>query len=66
MKKEKSQQILQKYKKPLENTINNYMPTIWQPRRNVQLSRDLGPAKTESRRNKSTEQNWSLEMKLNM
>ena len=27
MKKEKSQQILQKYEKPQENTINNYMPT---------------------------------------
>jgi len=29
---------------------------IWQPRRNGQLSRDIQPAKTESRRNRSTEQ----------
>ena len=29
---------------------------IWQPRRNGQLSRDLQPAKTELRRNRSTEQ----------
>ena len=27
MKKEKSQEILQKYKKPQENSMNNYMPT---------------------------------------
>ena len=32
MKKEKSQWILQKYTKPKENSMNNYMPTnlaIW-------------------------------------
>ena len=29
---------------------------IWQPRINVQLYRDLQPAKTESRRNRPTEQ----------
>ena len=35
MKKEKSQLILQKYKKPRENTMNNCMPTI-QPRQNIE------------------------------
>ena len=29
---------------------------IWQPRRNGQLSRDLQPAKTQSRRYRPTEQ----------
>ena len=37
--------------------MNNCMPTILrQPRRNGQLSGDLQPAKTESRRNRSTGQ----------
>ena len=39
-------------------TMKNYMPRIWQPGRNGQLSRDTEPAKTESRRNRSTEQTY--------
>jgi len=34
MKKEKSQQILQKYKKTYENSMNNYMPAKTEARRN--------------------------------
>ena len=52
MKTENSQWILQKYKKTMkENTMNNDMPTYLTSGRNVKLSRDLQPAKTESRRN---------------
>ena len=36
--------------------MNNYIPTISQPRRNEQFSRDIEPTKTELRRNKSFEQ----------
>ena len=57
MKKDKSQWILQKYKKPLEY-VNTGMPeNLTFPKSNGQRSRDLKPAKTESRRNISTEQN---------
>ena len=41
MKKEKSQWILQKHKKPQENTMNKYANKFENPRRNGQLSREL-------------------------
>ena len=53
MKKEKSQWILQKYKKPLENTMNNCMPTNLTTQKKWNFL-DLQPAKTESRRKGST------------
>ena len=36
--------------------MNNYMEQVWQSGRNGQFSRILQPAKTESRRNRPTEQ----------
>ena len=51
MKEEKSQMIPQKYKQSSENTMHNLMPTIGQPRRNGQVSRNKQPTKNESRRN---------------
>ena len=56
MKKEKSQDIQQKYKKKkYENTMNSYMPTnltIWKKWTTFQR---VLPDKTESRRNRPTE-----------
>ena len=58
MKKEKSQWIPQKYIKKTHKRILWMIicQQIWQRRRNRQLSRELWPVKTESRRNRSTEQ----------
>ena len=57
MKKEKAQWILQKYKKTCKRILSTIIcQQILQPRGNGKLSRDLHPAKTESRRNRSTEQ----------
>ena len=55
MKKEKSQQVLQKYKKreKHEQLYTNKFDNLEEI---CQLSRDIQPAKTESRRNKSTEE----------
>ena len=55
MKEKKQQLIAQKYKKrerERENAMNNHMPKTGQPRRNGQVSRNIQPAKTESRRNR--------------
>ena len=60
MKKEKSQQIVQKYKKRKKENIRllwtSICQEIWQHRRNGQLSRNIQATKTESKRNRSTEQ----------
>ena len=58
MKKDKSQWILQKYKRERQRERESehelwtsILQQIWQPRRNGQISRDIQPAKTESRIN---------------
>ena len=58
MKKEKAQWILQKKKKKKhERILTTIMcQQIQPPGRNGQLPRDVQPTKTESRRNRSTEQ----------
>ena len=58
MKKEKAQWILQKKKKKNhERILTTIMcQQIRPPGRNGQLPRDVQPTKTESRRNRSTEQ----------
>ena len=58
MKKEKAQWILQKKKKKNhERILTTIMcQQIQPPGRNGQLPRDVQPTKTESRRNRSTEQ----------
>ena len=57
MKKEKSQWILQKYKKTYKRILSTIIcQQIQQPRKNGHLSRDPQHAKSESRRNRSTEQ----------
>jgi len=57
MKKEKAQWILQKKKKNHERILTTIMcQQIQPPGRNGQLPRDVQPTKTESRRNRSTEQ----------
>ena len=48
--------VLQTYKKHKRILWRIICQQIWQPRRNGQLSRDIQPVKTESRRNRSTEQ----------
>ena len=58
MKKEKSQWILQKYKKTVrEHYEQLYANKFENLKKNGQLSRGLQPTKTESRRNILTEQN---------
>ena len=52
MKEEILQTVPRKYKGSYETTMNNYMPTNWTTRRNGQVSRNIQPDKTESRRNK--------------
>ena len=52
MKTEKSQWILQKYKKPSKNTMNNYMPTNLTTQKKRVTFRNIQPTKTESRRNR--------------
>ena len=57
MKKEKSQWILQKYKKPYEKSYEHlYGSKLDNLEEMDNSSTDLQPAKTESRRNRSTEQ----------
>ena len=56
MKKEKSQRILQKYKTPCKNTMNNYMAmklTMWKKYTTFQ---NLTAYETKSRRSRPTEQ----------
>ena len=61
MSKEKTQRILQKYKKQKKKRERERILStivcqqIRQPRRNGQLSRDLQPGNTEPRRNRSPE-----------
>ena len=52
MRKEKSRQTPQKYKKLLENTMKIYMLTTGKPRKNGQLSRKIQTAKTDQGRNR--------------